>query len=255
MSDILQWNPWHGCHKISPGCLNCYMYQQDRYYGVQSNSVRKVKTKFDTPIKKDRKGVYKIPSETILPTCFTSDFFIEDADAWRQEVYDIMAQRQDLQYFIITKRAIRIKECLPPMQELRDNLLINVTGETQEFVDMRVRELLECKLKYNGIVLAPMLERIDLRKWLATGRISSVSVGGESAPKTHARPLYFEWVLDIQRQCKQYQVDFTFYQTGTRFVKDNKLYIIAKDKEKEQALKANLNLNFKRVKLEGDKLE
>ena len=23
------WNPWHGCTKLSPGCLNCYVYRQD----------------------------------------------------------------------------------------------------------------------------------------------------------------------------------------------------------------------------------
>lgn len=22
------WNPWHGCHKISPGCKNCYMFRE-----------------------------------------------------------------------------------------------------------------------------------------------------------------------------------------------------------------------------------
>ena len=26
------WNPWHGCKKISEGCLNCYMYEQDKQY-------------------------------------------------------------------------------------------------------------------------------------------------------------------------------------------------------------------------------
>jgi len=27
MHDI--WNPWHGCHKCSEGCLNCYFYYLD----------------------------------------------------------------------------------------------------------------------------------------------------------------------------------------------------------------------------------
>lgn len=22
----LTWNPWHGCHKYSEGCLNCYAF-------------------------------------------------------------------------------------------------------------------------------------------------------------------------------------------------------------------------------------
>ena len=27
------WNPWHGCHKISPGCANCYVYRRDESIG------------------------------------------------------------------------------------------------------------------------------------------------------------------------------------------------------------------------------
>ena len=27
------WNPWHGCTKISPGCKYCYVYRQDEMYG------------------------------------------------------------------------------------------------------------------------------------------------------------------------------------------------------------------------------
>lgn len=27
------WNPWHGCTKISPGCKYCYVYRQDEMPG------------------------------------------------------------------------------------------------------------------------------------------------------------------------------------------------------------------------------
>ncbi|MCB7206753.1 DUF5131 family protein, partial [Dorea formicigenerans] len=23
---MANWNPWHGCHKISAGCEHCYVY-------------------------------------------------------------------------------------------------------------------------------------------------------------------------------------------------------------------------------------
>ena len=59
------WNPWHGCHKCSPGCLNCYMYAFDEMRGVQTSSdeVRKTKN-MNYPLQKyragDRKGQYKV---------------------------------------------------------------------------------------------------------------------------------------------------------------------------------------------------
>ena len=34
------WNPWHGCHKISPGCLNCYVYRRDEAVGRDASSRR-----------------------------------------------------------------------------------------------------------------------------------------------------------------------------------------------------------------------
>ena len=27
------WNPWHGCHKLSAGCMNCYVYRIDAQHG------------------------------------------------------------------------------------------------------------------------------------------------------------------------------------------------------------------------------
>ena len=37
------WNPWHGCHKKSAGCLNCYMFRRDSLYDKDSNIVSKTK--------------------------------------------------------------------------------------------------------------------------------------------------------------------------------------------------------------------
>ena len=36
------WNAWHGCHKISVGCLNCYMFRRDAKYGKDSTVVKKL---------------------------------------------------------------------------------------------------------------------------------------------------------------------------------------------------------------------
>ena len=46
--------------------------------------------------------------------CMTSDFFLEEADPWRAEVWDIMRQRSDVVFFLLTKRPQRVRECLPP---------------------------------------------------------------------------------------------------------------------------------------------
>ena len=49
------WNPWHGCHKISEGCQNCYVYRTDSRYGKDSGKVEKT-SNFDMPLNRDRSG-------------------------------------------------------------------------------------------------------------------------------------------------------------------------------------------------------
>lgn len=97
------WNPWHGCTKISPGCKYCYVYRQDAMYGVDisSSDVRKT-LNFSLPIKLKRDKSYKIPSGETVYTCFTSDFLVEEADNWRVEIWAIIRQRNDLTFVIFT---------------------------------------------------------------------------------------------------------------------------------------------------------
>ena len=39
-TDIYEnWNPWHGCTKVSPGCKYCYVYRQDDMYGSESEYI------------------------------------------------------------------------------------------------------------------------------------------------------------------------------------------------------------------------
>lgn len=43
----------------------------------------------------------------------TSDFFLEEADKWRDEICNIIKIRSDVKFFLLTKRANRIESCLP----------------------------------------------------------------------------------------------------------------------------------------------
>ena len=110
------WNLWHGCKKVSPGCANCYMFRRDEEYGKDPTIVHKTSS-FSLPVRKYRSGPYKglhrIPAGSLIYTCFTSDFFIEEADDWRPEAWDMIRRRPDCSFFMITKRPERILQCLP----------------------------------------------------------------------------------------------------------------------------------------------
>lgn len=231
------WNPWHGCFKCSAGCVNCYVYYLDSLRDIDSTKVVKSKTNFDYPLKKNKNKAYKIPSGEIVATCFTSDFFIENADVWRMDIWDMIKTRSDLEFLIPTKRINRFNDCLPSdWGDGYSNVTIGVTIENNEMLKTRMPIFLDIKAKKKVVFASPLLEKIDFRKYLKTNKIAAIYVGGESYIK--ARICDFAWVEDIYLACLEYNVEFDFHQTGSNFVKNGKTYKINHNKEYIQAKKA-----------------
>lgn len=237
----MQWNPWHGCHKCSPGCKNCYVYFLDALRDKEPGVVVRNKTNFYNPIKKDRHGNYKIPPGAVLGSCFTSDFFIEEADEWRGEAWDMIRQRSDVTFLIPTKRIARFSDCVPEdWGDGWDNVAIAVSCENQEMADKRLPYLLNAKLKHRLIFIAPILEYVEIGRYLQSGLIEQVSVGGESY--AGARVCDFDWVRKIREVCLKNGVVFDFHQTGANFRKDGRVYHIKHRDEHSQARKGMIYL-------------
>ena len=99
-------------------------------------------------------------------------------------------------------------------------------------------------------MLAPLLEKVDMRKYLETFKIEMVSVSGENCgmDRVHlARPLDYDWVLDAREQCIENDVNFEFMQTGSHFIKDGHTYKIKYHKTQlEQAIKADIDYKSKK---------
>lgn len=235
------WNLWHGCHKYSEGCRNCYVYRGDEKRGRDASVVEKTQ-RFDLPVKKNRKGEYKVPSGTTVYTCFTSDFFVEDADGWRDEVWAMMRERSDLHFMFITKRIERFAECVPDdWGGGYDNVTICCTVENQAMVDRRLPIYKAAPIRHKIIICEPLLERIDLSAYMGDW-VEQVVVGGESGYGPGVRVCDFDWVMRIREQCVAHGVKFWFKQTGARFVKDGRLYNINRRLQHSQARKAGINI-------------
>lgn len=234
------WNPWHGCTKISPGCKYCYVYRQDERYGspVESSLCRKTGD-FRLPLQKKRTGEFKLSPGTIVYTCFTSDFLLQDADIWRDECWEMIRYRNDLWFYFFTKRIDRLEQCLPAdWGEGFDNVIIGCTVENQDMADYRLPIFKDVPIKHKSIIVAPMLGAIDLTPWLDDS-IEEVSVSGESGE--NARPLHFDWVLSLREQCVKKGVPFLFHQTGATLIKDGRSYRIPRREQISQAKKAGLD--------------
>ena len=240
---MAQWNPWHGCKKISPGCQNCYVYRTDSRFDKDSSKVVK-NSSFTLPVQRARNGRYKLSGGQTVYTCFTSDFFLDSADKWRIDAWNYIRNRPDLFFIIITKRIDRFEVNLPSdWQDGYQNVRVCCTVENQDRADYRLPIFLKVPVRHKSIVCEPLLERIDISKYL-TSQIDEVIAGGESG--NNARICDYDWIYAIREQCVNQNVNFIFKQTGARFYKDGKIYRIARRFQHAQAKKANIDYIIKK---------
>lgn len=239
------WNPWHGCIKCSEGCQNCYVYYLDQMRGKSGADIYRTKTGFRYPLAKDRAGNYKIQSGEMISVCMTSDFFLEEADPWRSEAWDIMKKRSDVIFLLLTKRPQRIENCLPDdWGEGWENVFLNVTCETQERAEERIPILLDLPFRHKGLHCAPLLGPLKIGKYLDSGEIEQVACGGENYGGS--RLCDYDWVKTLQEDCVRRNITFCFMETGTRFRKDGKDYLIrSKSRQNLQACRSGLTFQGK----------
>lgn len=236
---MAMWNPWRGCKKCSDGCLHCYIHKGDFKRKIDTTKIVKTKD-FEKPTEKFKNGNYKIKSG-IVYLCFSTDFLIEEADAWRQDCWRMIKERPDCTFLFLTKRIERFMKCIPKdWKDGYDNVVVCCTIENQKNADYRLSIFKNLPIKHKCITAQPLLEKIVIEKYLDD--IELVVVGGESDIK--ARPLDYSWVLDIRAQCIRKNVSFEFRQCGTYFIKDGKRYQLqTKDLMKQAKLS---NINYKR---------
>lgn len=223
------WNPWHGCTKVSPGCKHCYMYREKKRYRKDPAKCVRSKTTFKDPLK------WKSPKRIF--TCSWSDFFIDTADPWRGEAWDIIRATPQHTYQILTKRPERILAHLPAdWGKGWPHVWLGVSLESMEYVT-RIHELLRVPAFTRFISAEPLLEELDILLELdsqtcnACGAyqfnrgacdacgcrvsrrgIHQVIVGGESGPEY--RVMDPRWATKLREDCELMGVPFFFKQMG-----------------------------------------
>lgn len=233
---MAMWNPWRGCKKCSDGCLHCYIHKGDAKRGVNTSEIVKTDD-FYKPVAKLKNGNFKMKSG-IVYMCFSTDFLIEEADEWRGECWEMIKSRPDCTFLFLTKRIERFSECVPEdWGEGYENVVVCCTIENQKNADKKLSVFHELPIKHRCITAQPLLERISIEKYL--DNVELVVVGGES--DKDARPLEYDWVLDIREQCIRKNVEFEFRQCGTHFIKDGKQYKLQTRDLCSQARKAGIN--------------
>lgn len=240
------WNPWLGCIKVSRGCKHCYAEREtDRRQGAGAfRKVRRAKTTWSMP-RRWNKAADRAGKPALVFTCSFSDFFIEEADEWRAEAWELIRSTPWLTYQILTKRPERIRDALPPdWGEGYPNVWLGVSIEDEDALG-RLPILMKIPAASRFLSIEPLLGPIgpDLFNWQdycggeepeychcfdgwpVTMREPAeagydydwpdwVVVGGESGPTP--RPMDIAWARQVRDQCVTAGVAFFFKQHGGR---------------------------------------
>jgi protein gp37 len=189
-------NFWSGCKKVSEGCKYCYMYRIEDKKKIDPTEVRKG-SDFREPL------ASKFKKPELIFTCSMSDFFIEDADQWRPEAWEIIKDTPQHTWLILTKRPERIKDCLPPdWGDGYPNVWLGISVENNKNLH-RLNSLAEIPCKLRFISAEPLLETIDFTQEIdgktPIDAFEWIILGGESGDdygKYRYRECREKWIYE-----------------------------------------------------------
>jgi protein gp37 len=211
------WNPWYGCRHVSSGCDHCYAEALlNKLHGPgYFDTVRRSKT-FNDPQRWQREAAKEKRFDLVF-TCSLSDFFIQDADKWRPEVWRIVKHTPNLIYQILTKRPELIGKRLPnDWGAGYKNCWLGVSVENKKFLK-RMDVLRDIPAYVRFVSAEPLLEDISTELKKRISGFHQIIVGGESGNNSDLyRPMDTEWARKIMKVCRDHDVAFFFKQSAAK---------------------------------------
>jgi protein gp37 len=224
----IQWtdetcNFWMGCSKMSDGCTFCYMY------GILDKDDKDPSMVWRT----EDKIFYKAQDWREAKKIFTSsksDFFLPEADMWREDAWDLIRSTPQHTWQILTKRPERILECLPSdWSDGWNNVWLGVSVESQKYIKRTdILRKIPCKMRF--ISAEPLLGQLDLLQEIDGYRVIDdfhwVTISGESGNDYghyRYRPCEEEWITKIISDLKTKAPHVAIFnrQLGTLLSKHN----------------------------------
>lgn len=203
----MTWNPTTGCNKLSAGCKFCYAEVMSKR--LKGMGQEKYKNGFKLTLHPES---LKTPYDWKKPkTVFVnsmSDLFHKDIPlSFLKQVFEVMNDTPMHTYQVLTKRGDILQRV---ERELKwtPNIWMGVSVENAKVVD-RIDSLRHIGSQIKFLSLEPLIGPIPN---LNLKNIDWAIVGGESGHK--ARPMMYEWVMDIKKQCERADVKFFFKQWG-----------------------------------------
>jgi protein gp37 len=134
-----------------------------------------------------KKGCLALPeseSNTVRPRVFCSSladvFDNEVLQEWRQDLWNLIEATPHLDWLLLTKRIGNVSKMIPDRWcvSLPKNVWIGITVVNQEEADRDIPKLLQIPARIRWISAEPLLESVDIRKWLSPWTCSNCNFHG-----------------------------------------------------------------------------
>lgn len=260
-------SPWTGCTKVSPACDHCYAEGWAKRSGhVKWGSGQPRRRTSDANWRMPLKWNREAERTGVRPRVFCAslaDVFDNEVDpAWRADLFKLIADTQNLNWLLLTKRVGNVMKMANEVADMPrtgshtghliahqwrngsppKNVWLGATVVNQEEADRDIPKLLTVPAAKRFLSIEPMLGPMllpfeRLREWNriallnqqehAVSRIDWVIVGGESGPG--ARPMSPDWARSIRDQCEEARVALFVKQMGGSRDKRGELFDLPDD--------------------------
>jgi protein gp37 len=214
-------NPWWGCHKVSPACDNCYAEVWAKRVGQTVWGHEAPRRFFGEahwlePLRWNQQALTARTRARVFCASM-ADVFERRAslNKERERLWNLIDQTPNLDWLLLTKRPQNVLSMTPWGDAWPHNVWIGTSVENQKLAELRLPFLLALPAAVRFLSCEPLLGPLDLRSWFnrrPLNPIDWVIAGGESGPQS--RPMHPDWALALLNQCQRAKVPFHFKQWG-----------------------------------------
>ncbi len=216
-------NPWWGCTKVSPGCLNCYAETWARRVGASvwgTDADRRMfgQKHWDEPIRWNAAAALEEKRKRVFCASMADAFEARDElNPQRKRLWLLIEATPWLDWLLLTKRPQNIGRMIPWENNWPENVWLGTSVEDQQRANERLPHLLQHPAKRRFLSCEPLVDAVDLSPWTTNRpkplhQIDWVIAGGESG--VNARPMFPGWARQLRDQCNTAGIPFHFKQWG-----------------------------------------
>lgn len=238
-------NPWIGCTKVSPGCVNCYAEGESKrrgwaQWGKGKERHRTSASYWKQPLKWNREGgrFSCDLNDFRRPRVFCAslaDWLDDEVPIeWLADLLALIHETPNLDWLLLTKRPENWETRLEAAFQLTRmefidrwltdddfvpaNVWIGTSVEDQKRADERIPALLKIPARIRFLSCEPLLGDIYCRHHaFAVDGVHWVIIGGESG--LNSRECNIEWIRGLVGQCKSDGVPVFVKQLGRNAVR------------------------------------